>query len=142
MANLAGIYRGEWLGILLQESCHQKLAGKEECNNFGPVHQMRQHLSRARLPQTRWQRFWASACGRAGPPPIYKWLRTAEQHEKQDRKGGYLNLPVALRGNYFFSSVLAPLAKAAKSVLGAGAGGLFLAGLGLALVEAPVLGFP
>ena len=44
--------------------------------------------------------------------------------------------------NYFFSSVLAPLAKAAKSVLGAGAGGLFFAGLGLALVEATVLGFP
>ena len=43
---------------------------------------------------------------------------------------------------YFFTSVLAPLAKAAKSVLGAGAGGLFFAGLGLALVEATVLGFP
>ena len=39
VANLAGIYHGEWLGILLQESAIKKLPGKKECNNVGPVHQ-------------------------------------------------------------------------------------------------------
>lgn len=62
----------------------KKLAGKKECNNVGPVHQDAAAPVQGEASSNPLAEVMGLGLREAGPPPIYKWLRTAEQHEKQD----------------------------------------------------------